>query len=206
MKKVIELLEEADKYVFSISVHGDARKNVESRDMANGLIQEAIVLLKTPRWETPEQWEKRTGEKLDANAAVYFRPDLLYTYSFGISDKVEWNACLWKNAVPKCQTCVVATEAGIPPDDWRPEEAMKVKFENDIAIQKAMRRFSSVDLAKVILHALETKDGFKRNMMEASRRLIQGFLDDLEFCETPEATFKRFVKQYRKYAREKEEK
>jgi hypothetical protein len=81
-----------------------------------------------------------------------------------------------------------------------------MKLDNDIAIQKAMRWFSSGALAKIILRAPETRDAFKRNMMEASWRPIQGFLDDLEYYDTPEATFKRFVKQYRKYAREKEEK
>jgi hypothetical protein len=79
-----------------------------------------------------------------------------------------------------------------------------VKFENDIAIQKAMRWFSTHALAKVILHAPETGDAFERNMMGASWRLIQEFLDDREFCETPQAAFERFVKQYREYAGVKE--
>jgi hypothetical protein len=43
----------------------------EAAYMANRLIQEAIALLKAPRWETPEQYEKRTGEKWPDDWAVY---------------------------------------------------------------------------------------------------------------------------------------
>jgi hypothetical protein len=78
------------------------------------------------------------------------------------------------------------------------------RFENDVAIQKAMRHFSSADLAKVVLHAQETGDAFKRNMMEASWRPIQEFLDDREFCETPEEAYERFAERYEEYANKEE--
>jgi hypothetical protein len=121
VKKVIELLEDADKYVFSISVHGDARKNVEFRDMANRLIQEAIVLLKAPRFETPEQYRKRTGEPWPDDWAVYCR----YRCN-GYSLQGKWHGETYSQIKNEeygldQKQIVIATEAGPPPDDWRPE-------------------------------------------------------------------------------------
>jgi hypothetical protein len=81
-------------------------------------------------------------------------------------------------------------------------EAPEVMFENDIAVQKAMRRFSSASLAKVILHKRETNNAFKRNMVEGCWAEIQDWLDDEEFCETPESAFERFVKEYERHAKE----
>jgi hypothetical protein len=129
MKKAIELLEEADKYVFSISVHGDARKNVESRDMANQLIQEVIALLKAPCWETPEQYEKRTGEMWPDNRAVYVGIDNDEVVDIAIMSyreakevkKTGWRYIYGDGGVHKIVYIVCATEAGPPPDDWRPE-------------------------------------------------------------------------------------
>jgi hypothetical protein len=73
-----------------------------------------------------------------------------------------------------------------------------MKFENDIVIQKTMRHFSSYELAKIILHDPETREGFKRNMVEGCWKPIQQYLDDREFCETPQQAFERFINEYAK--------
>jgi hypothetical protein len=70
-----------------------------------------------------------------------------------------------------------------------------MKFENDIAIQKAMRHFSSYDLAKIIIHNREMADCFRRNMNEVCWNRIENELDGLTE-EMPEQMFNRFVERY----------
>jgi hypothetical protein len=70
-----------------------------------------------PRWETPEQWEKRTGEPWPDSWAVYVRQ------ADGSSPwivKQYLDVKITKWLVPI--TIICATEAGTPSDDWRPEE------------------------------------------------------------------------------------
>jgi hypothetical protein len=118
MKQVIEELEKAEKEVSSISLYGNTRRNREKLDEAIGLIQGAITKLQeTPRRETPEQWEKRTGEEWPDDWAVY----ALYETAAG--EERFWAAneyCYARDGVSKCIVC--ATEAGKPPDGWEPEE------------------------------------------------------------------------------------
>jgi hypothetical protein len=112
MKRVIELLEKARELVF-----------IRSSDTIALYLEEAIAELKAlPRWETPEQREKRTGEAWPDDWAVY----ALYEDNDG---QRQW---FWggygkerdktgrKSKNPIAIVC--ATEAGPPPDDWRPEE------------------------------------------------------------------------------------
>jgi hypothetical protein len=94
-----------------------------------------------------------------------------------------------------CLFCSDVTHNGFEPKEKSGEG--KVKFDNDVAVQKAMRHFSSAELAKVVLHDPETKDALKRNMNETCWGIIQEYLDNYEFCETPEETLNRFVKEYR---------
>jgi hypothetical protein len=112
MKKVIELLETAKE----LALYG-------SRSTTVSCIEEAIAELKAlPRWETPEQREKRTGEAWPENWAVY----ALYENNDGTSQwfwggyKKEMDRFMRHNKNPLNIVC--ATEAGPPPDDWRPEE------------------------------------------------------------------------------------
>jgi hypothetical protein len=110
-------------------------------DAVINLIQETIALLKAPpRWETPEQWEKRTGSVWPDNAAVYYRVlhvwkkekktewgnwDVLeYEFSKRLAQQrydVLSNEPGYKNK--KLVQIVCATEAGPPSNDWNPEEA-----------------------------------------------------------------------------------
>jgi hypothetical protein len=86
-------------------------------------INEALAELKTPRRYTPEQWEAETGRPWPDNGAVYlfdpytgWRDVALYGAMY---DKVgELN----KRYIPYESVVVIcATEAGCPPDGWKPE-------------------------------------------------------------------------------------
>jgi hypothetical protein len=110
MKKAISSLKAAKGILLGII--GDEN---DPASVAYDLLEEAIEELE-PRWETPEQWEKRTGEKLDANAAVYFEWDRTVS---------DWGVCRYQSAIRDHDICVVATEAGPPPPDWKPGEAGK---------------------------------------------------------------------------------
>jgi hypothetical protein len=114
MKKAIELLEKVEALVMVI--FSDGENSGECDEIINHL-NDAMALLRTPRWETPEQWEKRTGEKLDANAAVYFKWDRTVS---------DWGVCRYQSAIRDHDICVVATEAGPPPDGWRLEEVLRI--------------------------------------------------------------------------------
>jgi hypothetical protein len=118
MKKVIELLEEAKNELLRIdawymnSADGSSLKN------GRGLVKKAIELLKAaPRWETPEQYKERTGGDWPDEAAVYI---------YGRRYWLDWSVCRYVTAkFKKVSLCVCATEAGIPPADWKPEENSK---------------------------------------------------------------------------------
>jgi hypothetical protein len=68
-------------------------------------------------------------------------------------------------------------------------------FENDIAIQKAMRCFSSYDLAKIIIHNRDMADCFRRNMNDVCWNIVEKELNGLTE-EMPEQVFNRFVREY----------
>jgi NAD-dependent SIR2 family protein deacetylase len=76
-----------------------------------------------PYWETPYQWEKRTGKEWKHNWAVY-----CYTHDCS-NAKDEWRVMSYRAALERyychftngIKLVVVATEAA-PPDGWRPEE------------------------------------------------------------------------------------
>jgi hypothetical protein len=110
MKRVIELLNEA-YHALAIN-HEDAE--------ALAYIDKAIAELKTPCWETPEQWEKRTGKKWPDNWPVFFE--------YG-ENTHEWYVDLLKRVkherVIKIGRIYIFTEAGPPPADWKLEETMK---------------------------------------------------------------------------------
>jgi hypothetical protein len=127
MKKVIDLLEKAEAAIMlAFSGTDEADLCTEAINHINDAIDE----LKTPpRWETPEQREKRTGEKWPDDWGVYF-----YNGYLGWETKKYGT---WKNMIislgdeggyeraPEHEIqypAVCATEAGPPPDGWKPEE------------------------------------------------------------------------------------
>jgi hypothetical protein len=124
MERVIELLERAMANTVPTTgvkpASGDMNLFTEAISYLNEAISylnEAIAELKTPpRWETPERWKERTGKEWPNNAAV----------SYSTSDH-GWYADTYSLARILSMTSSVqiicATEAGPPPDDWKPEEA-----------------------------------------------------------------------------------
>jgi hypothetical protein len=127
MKRVIEQLEGARKIIIGVGLDLEYRLTKEEAFELNlGVeqISKAIVELKAPlRWETPEQWKKRTGKEWPNHAAVFTRLSgavtpwdlgLYRAYKVAISI-IEQSG---EGVAPFDVIC--ATEAGCPPDDWRP--------------------------------------------------------------------------------------
>jgi plasmid stabilization system protein ParE len=112
MKKVIELLEEALSDLDS--VYADYRFDQRPKRDCKREIEQAIELLQAPpRWETPEQYKERTGEDWPNEAAVYI---------YGKCYWLDWSVCRYITAKNHhASLCVCATEAGLPPADWKPE-------------------------------------------------------------------------------------
>jgi hypothetical protein len=104
---------------------------------AVAFIKDALnEIKKTPQWETPEQYKARTGKAWAEDWAVYFRictdkfgGFTVYTYKDAL--RLYDMAVAHTGITPEYQI-VCATEAGPPPDDWRPEggiEAVKKFYE-----------------------------------------------------------------------------
>jgi hypothetical protein len=129
MKKAIELL---DRAWHSLEIP-QSRADKYSRGYiseAMTLINEAIDSLQASRWETPEQYEKRTGKKYPDKGPVWFR-HTCKNYRRE-RDFIAWGLQLYKDArdeydfhPPNYKQIVIATEAGPPPDNWSPEEVGK---------------------------------------------------------------------------------
>jgi hypothetical protein len=106
MKRVIKMLEEANREVWESHLY----------------LKKALELLKAPIWwETPEQYKKRTGRVWPNENAVY----RLYK---DINGMPVWCAETHKHRTEygdsyKLLPVVCATEMGIPPADWKPEES-----------------------------------------------------------------------------------
>jgi hypothetical protein len=78
-------------------------------------IKRAIEVLENPCWETPEQWEKRTGEPWPDEAAVYIRA-ADGSSSWIVKQYLDVKIHNWLVPI----TIICATEAGRPPDNWKP--------------------------------------------------------------------------------------
>jgi hypothetical protein len=118
MKKAIELLEKAEGAIMLATAGKPDSSDLGLCIEAIGYINNTIALLQSPRRETPEQWEKRTGEKYPGTWAVYMRVQ---------NKKGEWSGWLptsygASRLTLSVSQVVCATEAGPPPDTWEPEE------------------------------------------------------------------------------------
>jgi hypothetical protein len=71
-----------------------------------------------------------------------------------------------------------------------------MKFKDNAAVREAMRYFSNASLAKIVLHNPEIKDTLKRHMSRFCWNMVQEYLDDYDFAESPEEAFNRFEKKY----------
>jgi hypothetical protein len=83
-------------------------------------LEDMAELETLPRWETPEQWEPRTGEPWPDDWAVYVRQKEHGKWSGWIVVKYAFAQIGLENTE---HIIITATEAGRPPDWWIPEEA-----------------------------------------------------------------------------------
>jgi hypothetical protein len=119
MKKVIELLEDALDVMLHVTQIPESYQEV-------AYIKDAIAELRAPpRWYTPEQWEQRTGKPWPDNWAVYYRsyPDnewSLFSFKFA-----KYQISI--RGVITTASIICVTEAGPPPNDWRPWEPEEKK-------------------------------------------------------------------------------
>ncbi|MDR1278805.1 MAG: hypothetical protein LBK02_08640 [Treponema sp.] len=118
MKKVIELLERAESAIMVASGVDDPDSLSEAINIINDVMAE---LKAPPRWETPEQWEQRTGKAWPDSWAVYAMYETndgerqWYCEDYGYAQHKEHRRCTNPVAI------ICATEAGPPPDGWMPE-------------------------------------------------------------------------------------
>jgi hypothetical protein len=112
MKKVIELLEKASDEILLTSEYMPM-SDIERLEKCSKFINEALERLQAAsRWETPEQYKKRTGETWPDEAAVYI---------FCTVFENNWSKCSYRLAKATGDICVCATEAGPTPANWKPE-------------------------------------------------------------------------------------
>jgi hypothetical protein len=128
MKEVIDLLENAD--IFLTDINGDVAE-ITPRNFVKAAavsIRKAISKLQAPpRYETPEQYKKRTGKEWPRNWAVYcgkkYETEDYRIYEWDVhsySDILE--IIKHTHSYEVCDVIIVATELGCPPDGWTPEE------------------------------------------------------------------------------------
>jgi len=81
-------------------------------------------LVHYPEYETPAQYEKRTGNVFPDNGLVWFR----FRWENGRKHTYKWSVTSFKNAMgyccrPYCDLQIVIADPPISPsDDWKPEE------------------------------------------------------------------------------------
>jgi hypothetical protein len=118
LTKAHDYLSEATKAVEDVTFRSrDEEKRIKTAlnriECAMGAV-ETMIPLPLPRWETPDQWEKRTGKAWPEDWPVWN----ITKEMIGISTMAEEaERKKWGNHIYVC-----ATEAGPPPDDWWPEE------------------------------------------------------------------------------------
>jgi hypothetical protein len=109
MKKAIELIKHVIKVLRLSHSH--------THQICIEILELAVDALEHPCWETPEQYEKRTGEPWPDKWAVYRRknyPNTGWT-SWEVLSYGWARFCVWQYQI------ICATEAGPPPDDWEPD-------------------------------------------------------------------------------------
>jgi hypothetical protein len=125
MKKAIELLEEAKLELIKFS-RDHSLVGVAMRALAN--IEDALVEIRFPRWETPEQWEKYTGKPWPDDGAVrVLNPNGEWELmEYWRAKQLEQDlARLDKDFGDEPEGLLIVCdrgEFGPPPDGWKPEE------------------------------------------------------------------------------------
>jgi hypothetical protein len=120
VKKVIEKLAEAKRI---LRCRGPKLELSDFYDVYN-CIADALIELEAPRWYTPERREAETGEAWPEDWGVY-----VVHQKFETDFYPDWYISDYRSAKYKKDRkeyaiayIICATEAGPPPDGWRPEE------------------------------------------------------------------------------------
>ena len=71
------------------------------------------IMTVLPDFETPKQYEKRTGKRLSDKAAVWYKRKHPL-------DGVLWGISLYQNKRGSDQIIIVVESPEPPPDDWKP--------------------------------------------------------------------------------------
>jgi hypothetical protein len=111
MNKAIDLLERADAEI-RLELDKSTSASLKLSEVAS-YINEALAVLRSPRFETPEQYKKRREER-----AVYslYKDDYGVKYWFVERFKYVYTGRRAALAV------ICATETGPLPDSWEPEK------------------------------------------------------------------------------------
>jgi hypothetical protein len=116
MKKVIDRLEHV------INELGPRYVSCYARYLLDRVIAE---LKAPPSWETPEQWEKCTGEKYPDEAPVWTVSKYAIDGKPTKYNRLRWWLGTYKEAKDNEVNSIVFcayNHLGPPPKDWRPEE------------------------------------------------------------------------------------
>jgi hypothetical protein len=122
MKKAVELLKVIVDGIYAADITSESKAESVLENIHLSILKVLELLESPPRWETPEQWEKRTEEKYPDYAPVYFRGRYGFAktwnrWKLGSFEEAIWVSDYWKDEFQ----IICATEAGPPPDGWRPE-------------------------------------------------------------------------------------
>jgi hypothetical protein len=118
VKRVIDLLEETLDRISCVA--GADRKERKLVREGERLINEAVDLLIMPCWYTPDRWKDLTGKEWQDKAAVYYRCSRADTWVILSFEEAKRDIVM--SLIPSADI-ICATEAGIPPNDWKLEEA-----------------------------------------------------------------------------------
>jgi hypothetical protein len=100
--------------------------NGKIRDELMEICNAIAKLQSPPRYETPEQYKKRTGKEWPRNWAVYYSTKYDSTDDWEVSTYSDILEIIKHSADDYvCEDIIVATELGRPPDGWTPEDEVR---------------------------------------------------------------------------------
>jgi hypothetical protein len=127
MADALRYMDEAIDAVEEVTFRGrDEEKCIDTAlnriECAKGAV-ETMIPLPLPRWYTPEQWKERTGEPWPDNGAVYYqytRDNKYDVWRVGTYKNILYSKRDFELSGAGTHQIICATEAGPPPDGWRP--------------------------------------------------------------------------------------
>jgi hypothetical protein len=120
VKKAIELLEQLADALILVKPEPRAMLEIIIKNERLGILAVLAELKALPRWETPEQREKRTGEKWSIFAPVWVRSfeENEWPYESGF---LWYATCINELSDPSSEVILCAYGPEPPPKNWRPD-------------------------------------------------------------------------------------